>query len=201
MKHHGAGSVWLPGKSRRSGASSVGTTTQDTEPLKMPLLVSKALCPLFRAFLRLPSDFMGPPPCGQAPPRCPKEHPGIPVPYCSAILSLASTQGHHGTLFARPIKSLDKCIKGTFQLSSATPCSVGEAIAVCSLSLSPFLLRLCSMQTSGSGFFFFKFLFYSYVHIMLGSFLPLPHPLPYPPSPLSPPHPLDTQQKLFCPYL
>jgi hypothetical protein len=30
---------------------------------------------------------------------------------------------------------------------------------------------------------------------------PCPHPLPYHPLPPSPPHPLDTRQKLFCPYL
>jgi hypothetical protein len=33
----------------------------------------------------------------------------------------------------------------------------------------------------------------------LGHFSPCPHPLPY--HPPSPPHPLNTQQKLFCPYL
>jgi hypothetical protein len=51
--------------------------------------------------------------------------------------------------------------------------------------------------------FFFLLFYYSYVHTRLGSFLPLPPPPPLPPTPLppSPPHPLNTQQKLFCPYL
>jgi hypothetical protein len=44
--------------------------------------------------------------------------------------------------------------------------------------------------------FIYLFIYYSYVHTMLGSFLPPP----LTPSP-SPAHPLDTWQKLFCPYL
>jgi hypothetical protein len=50
---------------------------------------------------------------------------------------------------------------------------------------------------------FFLFFYYSYVHTRLGSFLP---PAPTPSltthsAPFLSPHPLNTQQKLFCPYL
>jgi hypothetical protein len=48
--------------------------------------------------------------------------------------------------------------------------------------------------------FFFFFFYYSYVHSRLGSFLPPSPPLPLTPPPPSLPHPLNTQQKLFCPY-
>jgi hypothetical protein len=52
-------------------------------------------------------------------------------------------------------------------------------------------------------FFFFSFFFYySYVHTRLGSFLP-PPPTPSLTTHSTPslsPHPLNTQQKLFCPY-
>jgi hypothetical protein len=44
-------------------------------------------------------------------------------------------------------------------------------------------------------FYLFLLFYYSYVHTRLGSFLP-----PAPTPSLSP-HPLNTQQKLFCPYL
>jgi hypothetical protein len=54
----------------------------------------------------------------------------------------------------------------------------------------------------------FKLLFYFFIIIhmcihCLGHFSPLPPPPPLPPTqpPPSPPHPLNTQQKLFCPYL
>jgi hypothetical protein len=48
-------------------------------------------------------------------------------------------------------------------------------------------------------FFFFTFIIHMCIQ-GLGHFSPLPHPLPYhPPRPLPLP-PLNTQQKLFCPY-
>jgi hypothetical protein len=53
-------------------------------------------------------------------------------------------------------------------------------------------------------FSFFNFYFFI-IHMCvqcLGHFSPLPPPPPLPPTPPtpSPPYPLDTQQKLFCPY-
>jgi hypothetical protein len=50
-------------------------------------------------------------------------------------------------------------------------------------------------------FFFFSLFYYSYVHTRLGSFLPLaPTPsLTTHCTPSLSPHPLNTQQKLFCP--
>jgi hypothetical protein len=54
----------------------------------------------------------------------------------------------------------------------------------------------------GHWFFFFLLFYYSYVHTRLGSILP---PAPTPSltthSTLSRSPPLNTQQKLFCPYL
>jgi hypothetical protein len=48
---------------------------------------------------------------------------------------------------------------------------------------------------------FFSFIIYMCIQ-GLGHFSPLPPPPPLPPTPPppSPPHPLNTQQKLFCPY-
>jgi hypothetical protein len=56
-----------------------------------------------------------------------------------------------------------------------------------------------------SFFFFFNFYFFI-IHMCiqcLGHFSPLPPPPPLPPTlpPSSPLHPLNTRQKLFCPYL
>jgi hypothetical protein len=52
-------------------------------------------------------------------------------------------------------------------------------------------------------FFLIYFLFFI-IHMCiqcLDHFSPCPHPLPYHPlPPLSPPNPLDTRQKLYCPY-
>jgi hypothetical protein len=48
----------------------------------------------------------------------------------------------------------------------------------------------------------FLLFYYSYVHTRLGSFLP-PAPTPFLTTHSAPslsPHPLNTQQKLFCPY-
>jgi hypothetical protein len=48
---------------------------------------------------------------------------------------------------------------------------------------------------------FFSFIIHMCIQGLLHfSPLPLPPPLPHTPSPPSPPHPLNTQQKLFCPY-
>jgi hypothetical protein len=87
------------------------------------------------------------------------------------------------------------------------------------LSLLFFLMvRTLSSWPSTHFFYLFIYLYYSYVHTMLGSFLPpaatpslttypapslSPPPPPLPPTlhPPSPHHPLDTRQKLFCPYL
>jgi hypothetical protein len=48
---------------------------------------------------------------------------------------------------------------------------------------------------------FFSFIIHMYIQ-GLGHFSPLPSPPPLPPTPPlpSPPDPLNTQQKLFCPY-
>jgi hypothetical protein len=60
-------------------------------------------------------------------------------------------------------------------------------------------------HTNRTFFSFFKLFYYSYYMCIqgLGHFSPLPPLLPLPPTPPSPspPHPLNTQQKLFCPYL
>jgi hypothetical protein len=68
---------------------------------------------------------------------------------------------------------------------------------------SMMMKRIKKWRGEGKGSFFFLLFYYSYVHTRLGSFLPpCPHPLPYHPlHPLLLPHPLDTQQKLSCPYL
>jgi hypothetical protein len=57
---------------------------------------------------------------------------------------------------------------------------------------------LCALRKASLLFFFY----YSYVHTRLGSFL---HPAPTQSltthsAPSLSPHPLNTQQKLFCPY-
>jgi hypothetical protein len=61
-----------------------------------------------------------------------------------------------------------------------------------------------SMHRTGiTQVFLFLLFYYSYVHTMLGSFLP-PAPTPFLTTHSAPslsPHPLNTQQKLFCPYL
>jgi hypothetical protein len=53
--------------------------------------------------------------------------------------------------------------------------------------------------------FIYLFIYFFIIHMCiqgLGHFSPLPPPPPLPPtpSPSSPHHPLNTQQKLFCPY-
>jgi hypothetical protein len=67
-----------------------------------------------------------------------------------------------------------------------------------------FLFKVSIRNMLGEIDFFFIFIlfYYSYVHTTLGSFLP---PAPTPSltthsTPPSPPHPLNTQQKLFCPF-
>jgi hypothetical protein len=73
--------------------------------------------------------------------------------------------------------------------------------AVLNSSSESFLILVIMWSVSGDSFL--KLFYYSYVHTRLGSFLPPPPPLPLPPTlpPPAPPYPLDTRQKLFCPYL
>jgi hypothetical protein len=66
---------------------------------------------------------------------------------------------------------------------------------------------LTTIRNSKQKFRFGKcyFFYYFIIHMCiqgLGHFSPLPPPPPLPPTlpPPSPPHPLNTQQKLFCPY-
>jgi hypothetical protein len=60
------------------------------------------------------------------------------------------------------------------------------------------MVNLFFFSLFSSLFIYFLF-YYSYVHTRLGSFLP---PAPTPSlTTHSLPHPLNTQQKLFCPYI
>jgi hypothetical protein len=76
------------------------------------------------------------------------------------------------------------------------------------IEVFPTLLTFMASLSTVSSINFLKmwktggFFFYSYVHTRLGSFLP-PAPTPSLTTHSTPslsPHPLNTQQKLFCPY-
>jgi hypothetical protein len=78
----------------------------------------------------------------------------------------------------------------------------------CSLPFVPFISQSSLMQLFEVNslerlvsFFFFSFSMHMCIQ-GLGHFFSLPPPPPLPPTPPppSPPHPLNTQQKLFCPY-
>jgi hypothetical protein len=83
-----------------------------------------------------------------------------------------------------------------------------NALALESCEMCPIASFLCNIRQELTGkhedvfghrpsfiFFILKFLlfYYSYVHTMLGALLP--------PAPSLSPNPLNTWQKLFCPYL
>jgi hypothetical protein len=82
------------------------------------------------------------------------------------------------------------------------PSELARVLPSCPLPVLTGIIILSQIAAFLINLFIYLFIFIHMCIQGLGHFSPLPPPPPLPPTPPppSPPHPLNTQQKLFCPY-